>query len=382
VVVVAASLLPLTGLALGVTMRDGFVSILLLQPLVLCSLAVLAWLATTDDTGTPVTVAIGATAVALPLASTTWTPYFAVLAAACALPWLRHLRSGRQRLPRLGLMLVGAGAGATVCLVVIAHADGFVAVNGSIAAPSPATTLLVPLVVVALAVGGWSSVEPRAFVPFFAGSVAVLGIVAYSVAAQPPGLAWNYYPSKVAWLWTVAALPLLLVPFAHPRRSEPAPAEARSRTVTVVLGAAGVLLAATAFSGVGSPVLPSALSWSQTTLASSPTRGAWTTIGDWAQPNADSLRLAVRLGDPHQRYVVYRYDPAEDRITNFWLAPYDTRADQVLLRWAYAEQGGAADICSLLSQQPDRIVVTAEPAAKDELEDACGGPVRVTLLRR
>ena len=384
VVVVAASLLPLTGLALGVAMRDGFVPILLLQPLLLCTLGVLAWLATNDDTGTPVTVAIGATAVALPLAATTWTPYFPVVAAACALPWLRLLRSGRQRLARIALMAGGVGTGAAVCFSVLVAGDDSVILSGSIAAPSPATALLVPLAVLALAVGGWSAVPPRAFLPFLAASLAVLGIVAVSVATQPPGLAWNYYPSKLAWIWTVVALPLLLVPFAHPRRSEPtrsgAPA-AGGRTVAVVAGAVGVLLAGTALSGVGSPVLPAALSWSQTTVASSPTRGAWSTIGDWSQPDAESLRLAVRLGDPDQRYVVHLVDPPEDRLTNFWLAPYDAPGDRVLLRWAYTEQGGLADVCVLLRQQPDRVVVTADPSVEAQLEATCGvGPVTVRLL--
>ena len=73
-VVVVASLLPLTGLALGVVLRDGFLPILLLVPLILCSLTVLGWLSTTDRAGAAVTVAVGVSAAAIPVLAFTWTP--------------------------------------------------------------------------------------------------------------------------------------------------------------------------------------------------------------------------------------------------------------------------------------------------------------------
>ena len=99
-VVVAASLLPLTGLALGVVLRDGFLPILLLVPLILCSLTVLGWLSTTDRTGAAVTVAVGVSAVAIPLLAFTWTPHAVVVGVAALLPWLRAVRAGDQRAPR------------------------------------------------------------------------------------------------------------------------------------------------------------------------------------------------------------------------------------------------------------------------------------------
>ena len=84
-VVVAASLLPLTGLALGVVLRDGFLPILLLVPLILCSLTVLGWLNTTDRTGAAVTVAVGVSAVAIPVLAFTWTPHAVVVGVAALL---------------------------------------------------------------------------------------------------------------------------------------------------------------------------------------------------------------------------------------------------------------------------------------------------------
>ena len=272
VAVLTASLLPLTGLALGVTIRDGFLPILLLQPVLLSALALLMWLSATEDTGSPVTVAVVATAVALPLVATTWTPLFPVMGAACAVPWLRSLRTGRQRLPRLIAMTLGGLAGSAACLAVVLEHDGAVALPGSIAAPTPAAAALLPIAVLLIAVPARSRIPGPAFVPFLAGSVVALGIVGWAVIGQPANLPWNYYPAKLAWIWAVVALPLLLVPFSHPRVRGQQPAGRGS----AVLGAIGVLIAAAALSPVASPVLPKELAWTQVGLAPASTIGTWT----------------------------------------------------------------------------------------------------------
>jgi len=365
VVVLAASLLPLAGLGLGVAMRDGFVPILLLQPLLLCSLAVLTWLTTTDDTGTPVTVAVGITALALPLAATTWTPFFVVLCGACAVPWLLRLRGGRQRAARLALMAAGVLAGSAVCLAVISNTDGFLTLPGSIAAPSPVAAAVLPALVLAMVAGRWAAARRLAFAPYAAGTLVAAGIVAWSVAEQSPGQAWNYYPSKVAWIWALVTLPLLLLPFLRRRPGR-------------VAGVAVVLVAALALSPVASPVLPASLGWAQTGLNHYPT------VGTWTQPTPSALELAVRLGDGRRHYVVYAVDPAQDRITNFWLAVYTAPprsyfADP-LVGWAYTETGTIQDVCALLGLQPGRVVATADPAAQGQLEAQCGHPVEVRLV--
>ena len=69
------SLLPVTGLALGVVLRDGFLPILLLVPLIMAALTVLGWLATTDRTGAPVTLGVAVSALAIPVLAFTWTPH-------------------------------------------------------------------------------------------------------------------------------------------------------------------------------------------------------------------------------------------------------------------------------------------------------------------
>ena len=371
-VVAVASVLPLTGLGLGVLLRDGFLPILLLVPLVLCSMSVLAWLFTTERSGTPVTVAVGASAAALPVLAFTWTPVAVAVGAASLPVWLRTVRPGEQRPWRLVLMVLGSGSAAAYTLFVLTHTEGFVQINGSITAPAPVIGLLVPLVVLLVALGGWSAIPFRAFTPYFVGTIAAAGITAYAVWVQPAGLPWNYFPSKVAWIWVLVGVPLLLVPFAHPR----AGAGRRSR---VIAGALCVLLGVSSLSPLTAPVLPHALGWLDGGRAPTPT------LSTWEQPDVAALRLAVRLGAGRTRYVVYRVVPEEDRITNFWLAahePYGELGDDSrFVGWAYGETGTAADICALLALQPDRVVATADPAAEAELGAQCGRPVEVRLVR-
>jgi hypothetical protein len=264
-------------------------------------------------------------------------------------------------------MGVGVVSGAAICLAVMTNTAGVVAVTGSIAPPPPAVAALPVVLVLVVALAGWSAASARAFVPFLTASVVALGIVVYAVAAQPAGLAWNYYPSKVAWIWATVAFPFLLVPFAQPRGG-PAP---RS-----TLGAVAVLLAAIALSPVATPVLPSAMAWTQTGLEQ---QGY--SVGAWEQPDAAALRLVERLGSTRQKYVVYGVDPEEDRITNFWLATYDPFENNKFIAWAYFEQNRPEDICTILDQQPRRIVATADPTAEQALEATCGRDVRTERVR-
>ena len=371
VVVAVASLLPVTGLALGVLLRDGFLPILLLVPLLLCSLTVLGWLHTTDRGSAAVTTGVVATAAAIPVLAFVWTPHAVVVGVAALLPWLRALRSGEQRTPRLAAMAVGAGSGAAYCLYVVVQGVYNVQILGAIAAPSPVTVVLVPVLVLGIVLGRWSALDGRALWPYLAGTVAAAAITAYGVLAQPEGVPWNYYPAKVAWTWLLVGLPFLLVPFAHPRT---APGLGR----TAVAGVTGVLLGALALSPVTSPVLPHPVSWLQSGQA--PTH----TMAAWDQPDIDSLRLAVSLGHPRNRYVVYAVSPPDDRLTNFWLSAYDRIGGSVyhdeFLRWGYRETGTLAEVCELLVLQPYRVVATADPTMEQQLRQECGRKVPVRLV--
>lgn len=369
-VVVVASLLPVTGLALGVVLRDGFLPILLLVPLIMAALSVLGWLATTDLRGTPVTVAVVVSAVAIPLLAFTWTPHAVAVGVASLLPWGRVLGTDDQRAVRLVAVLAGTAAGAAYCVYVLAQAGSFIDIPGSIASPTPVMAALVPLLVLLVVAARSTSADVSALVPYLVGTLPVLGIVAYAVAVQAEGLPWNYFPAKIAWTWMLAGLPLLLVPFAHPR--------VPARPLVAAGGAAGVLLGALALSPVTSPVLPQQTAWLQSGLT--PTR----TIAEWDQPDTDSLRMAVELGHPRTRYVVHAVSPPDDRLTNFWLAAYDpydgpTNEDD-FITWGYYETGTVADICELLEIQPYRVVATADPGAKAQLRRECGRQVPVRLV--
>ena len=371
-VVVAASLLPLTGLALGVVLRDGFLPILLLVPLILCSLTVLGWLNTTDRTGAAVTVAVGVSAAAIPLLAFTWTPHAVVVGVAALLPWLRALRAGDHRAPRLLMMGAGTATAAAYCLFVLSQAHGFVDIPGAIASPTPVTALLVPVLVLLIATGRWSAIEAGAFVPYLVGTVAAAGITAYAVLVQAEGLPWNYFPAKIAWTWLLAGLPLLLVPVRAPT-GRPRAAGHGGRRVHRCR-----------------PRRPRPVSADLTGPAEPGRLDA-----ERPGPDPDDRRLGParrrlaaagrRAGPSADRYVVYGVSPEDDRLTNFWLAAYDpydgpTNEDE-FITWGYHETGTAADVCALLDLQPDRVVATADPAAEQQLRQECGRDVRVRLLR-
>ena len=207
-------------------------------------------------------------------------------------------------------MVGGFVTSAAYTVVVLANSLDFTEINGSIAAPAPPTTVLVPLLVLLIAAGRWSTVRTPAFVPYLAGTAATAALTVFTILIQPEGVIWGYFPSKLPWIWTLVGLTMLLLPFAHPVR----PARTRRSRAVLAGGAASVLLAATALSPLTSPLLPARLAWLQSWA---PRRGG--TMWQWAQPTADSLSLAVSLGDRRERYVVYSVSPPDDRLTNFWL---------------------------------------------------------------
>jgi len=188
-VVVAASLLPVTGLALGVLIRDGFLPVLLLVPVLLATLSLLAWLSDPDrsaDPGLPATTAVVLSALAVPVLAFTWTPFAVVAGVAGLVPWLRSARGvhGRSRTVRLTAVGLSAASGAAYGLYVLSQTEGFVTINGSIAAPAPVTVALVPLLVLLVAASGWTAVRLPQLAPYLLGTVAMLAITAYAVIAS------------------------------------------------------------------------------------------------------------------------------------------------------------------------------------------------------
>jgi hypothetical protein len=353
-----ASVLPLAGVALGVLLKDGFVSILLLVPLLLSALSVLAWLGSGDRPGRGATLAVGVTSAAIPVVAMTWTPLALVLGCAAVAPWWRTLRSGEHRRTRLLLMAAGAGLGGAYAVHVATSAGGrLVDAGGSITAPSPWWCALVPVLVLVVAGGRATRARTSAFVPYLVGSLAAAAVTGAAVLAQDDGEYWNYYPAKFAWVWLLVGLPLLLAPFAHPRGTGP------WWSGGALAGSLAVLLAAPLLSPLASPVRA---------------------LDDWQQPTEASLALAAELGHPRTRYVVVTVDPIEDRLTNFWLVPYE--GDQgpdptnTFYAWGYTYSGPLSDVCDLLEVEPDRVVATADPGLEAQLTQECGAPVRVRVV--
>jgi hypothetical protein len=268
-------------------------------------------------------------------------------------------------------MATGAGLAAAYTAYVLNGAGRVVDASGSIAAPSPLAVASVPLLVLLIATWGLSSMPSTAFAPYLCGTAAVALVTAGAVVLQPDGFPWAYFPAKLAWVWLLAGLPLLLTPFAHP------PSD-RGRRLPVAVGALAVLVGVTALSPIASPVVPRAAVWTQS--GNQPSQR----IGEWAQPDAQSLRLAVSLGHRRTRYVVFAVEPPADRLTNFWLVPYDpskgTNRDNAFFMWGYSEVGTVADICALLDAEPFRVVATADPGAEQLLEGECARDVRVRIV--
>lgn len=367
----AASLLPLTGLGLGVILADGFTPILLLLVVAIPTFAVLAWALTEPDLGRPTTLAVANTAAALPVLAFTWTPVFGIAAVACLPTWVAALRTSPSPERRLRLLVTGLGGatGSAYCLFMLTKADRFITIPGSIAAPTALTAVAVVLVVAATTLSAGTALPRRHIAPWAVGTVTSLAVVVYAVAVQPPGLPWNYFPAKVAWVWILLSLPLVLTALVHPRAAGTRHAQ--------TIGALAVLALAAGVARVASPVVPMDLQWLGATdrpLGS---------IGNWSRPSADSLRLAADLGDRRTRYVVFDVDPAEDRLTNFWLAvhhpPSGPFTDDEFVMWSYRPAGAVEDLCDLLDLQPDRVVVTAGHTSADAIRRACGPGTRIEL---
>jgi hypothetical protein len=373
-VLAAASLVPVSGIAAGVLLADGFVSTLLLVPLVLATLTVLSG-GPRPRTTAATTATVVLTAMALPLLSFTWTPFFGVLALACVPFWLRAVREsiGRTRAVRLAAMLLGGGAGSAYCLQVLRATEGAVTYGGAVNGPSPVLALAIVLGFAAVVLTGASTTARTALIPWLTATGVLVALVVVVVALQPADARWNYYPAKTAWTWTLVLLPMLLLPLAHPRPV------VRRRGVAV--GALAFLMAIAATSSTASPLPPTNLGW--LTAPAEPTE-LRRSIGDWANPSASGLGRAVQLLDGPDPYVVFRVDPAEDKRTNFWLAlrepaPADL-LDSAMVRWAYSYDGTAEALCPILKQEPSRVIVTTDPSAGDDVRDACGREVAVLLV--
>jgi hypothetical protein len=227
------------------------------------------------------------------------------------------------------------------------------------------------------------------FLPHLMGTIAVTCIVVYAVTRQPSGSEWNYYPAKLAWLWILAGLPMLLIPAAYAvpafvggrLRREAVDASFRVTSSVVVLALAAVMVR------VSSPLLPPALA-----LVGGGGHvfgNAWSIPAGWGQPDARMVRFVLDLAREDRSWVIWSYsDPGHDRLGNFWLSTLDPlpapgqgpRVD-AFGGWAYTyDPTDIAALCSLLASKPGRTVATADPALLGIVRTSCGASAAIVRV--
>jgi hypothetical protein len=384
--VAAASVIPLAGIGLGIALKDGYFSAVFAMPLLISALCLSTWLARDTGRRRGRTITWIAIALSLPVAATVWSlmlPIQAMVVLGALIA--SHRRSNpRDTLAAAGIVAVALAA-AVLLLLPLALGPSMAAMTagGSIAAPGPALSVTVVLIVLSIVAAGLPRIRRSVFLPYLLGTLGAVAIVLYLAAKQPPGMEWAYYPRKVAWMWVLVGFPLLLAPaaFVHAR---PRAGPRRSRFFSTVLAAAGSLAVLSLAAGsvrVSSPLLPSAL------VGLSPGAqtpgGAWSILRGWGQPDWQMVETVLRLGASNRPLVIWAYsDPGNDRLGNFWMSTYDPAQPpgsgtyiSPLGGWAYGyNPTDVTQLCTLLDQDPLRNVATRDASLPSTVNSQCGLP--------
>ena len=382
----AASLIPLTGLGLGVALRSGFFSIVFAMPLLISALSLSVWTVRTRDRRRGSMLSWVAMSMILPVAATTWTPMLPVetMVVAGAIIGFHRRSMVQETLKAVGIAGVAMVAAVLLILPLLTGpARAAVTNTGGISPPPPAVFLTVPLIVLAIAVAGLPQVRRSVFLPYLLGTLAAGAVVTYAVAQQPPGLEWNYYPAKLAWIWVLVGFPLLLTPaaFVVPLRSTTAWGRRVLPTTIAAAASIAVLGLAATSVRVSSPLLPQAAA----ALAPGAQPGGTTLLilNGWQSPDWRTVDAVLALGAKKQSLVMWNYfDPGNDRLGNFWLATYDPLLSPdsgamfaQFFNWAAAEDGvDVNQLCDLLNRDPLRIVATRNSLLPSVVTSRCGLP--------
>ena len=389
-----ASLVPLTGLGLGVALRDGFFSAIFALPLFVAALGLATWSVRFRGRREGWILTWLAIVAILPIAAMTWSPMLPIEAAlVCGALLGLHERSIARRTLMRGCLAVASILVTLALLWPFLKGQGEqpIAASGSIIPPSLEVFVLVPILVLAIGLAGALQVRRSVYLPYAFGTLGAGILVGYAVWRQPPGALWNYYPAKIAWLWILVSFPLLLVPAAFlvpPLRSTGGRGIPR-RTAFAAVGALAALGLASVSDVVSSPLLPR-------TIASytSGARIAWGSQSipsgwDWPAPSA--IDAVLRLGSLKRPLVMWNLiDPANDRLGNFWLAVYGPLpadglrfGESNFIGWAYSsDNSDIAQLCVLLREEPERMVITRDPQLPTLTASKCHVPVqRVSVIR-
>lgn len=405
-----ASFLPLAGVCVGVALRDGFLSSLLVIPVLTSVLAVSTWVWRTNAQRLETQVLLLAMCAGAFDASALWSgfalfPVLAMLTVTCALLVRRGVLSFANACLQLAAALV-FGALPLLPGILTGTSVGAITIGGAIVPPSFAAFCGV-LFVVAFR---WLSLQepPLHLAQYFAGSAAVVLALSWAMLAQENANRWNYYPAKLSWTWISVTIPLLvwvLVPRqwhsqqALPERepatdSVPRPGQeengvsrriSRTPYLPDVLQMVLPMVGMAAIFYFGSP-LPSPF------LSEKPPGplGGFSIPSGWNQPSASVMNAVIESGSTRQSSKVVFWDfsdPGNDRIANFWLASYDVPMQMGTLvqrssfaGWAYTYEPGALDhLCQLLEAEPNRSVRTSNPKLPQDVAARCGIANRVEV---
>lgn len=386
VVAVVAAAGAATPLILGTTLADGFLSGYGALATALAGL-VLALRFVKDPASRA--ACLVAAIVATGLTFISWTVLVVVPATALTLMAMVGARAYRRdrRDPtvahpaRTGIVWPGAAvltlvgiAGVTV--LYLPKFREIFAYPGSIAAPAGWLPAFLLLASGAVMLGARSPELRRLMlVPFAAGVVGALTVLALRTLAEGGGLGWTYYAQKTNWLVCCSLVWVPLVPIAvwAARGDSPVTRPAHLRHVASALtGAVAVMLVMGTATAAPEPVLTAA-------------RG-------WSQPTAAAVSATVAAADRDQPYVFWDWSQAgDDKLANFWAAlAWSTDEDGEWAEfpgaktsfplWAYfMDPSQITQLCDLAESQPGITVYTEDADLELDLEASCPSAEAVVI---
>ena len=379
--IVAASLIPLTGIGVGIGIYGGFVTALLVIPLITFSLV----LATAIHQGrlpqsvvVLLLVTMGATVIIVLLLWSFIAP------TAIALLGLGTITSWRILSRRLRLMFIAVVIGGVVVLAPLIKDWGrevlesnIFAWGGSITAPSATILLVTPLAVFAMVLATGTH-RPAHFLWAYSiglvSSLMMIAVIVYEPAGPP---VWSYYGSKVAWIWIAASLPLAVLPIAQFAGCFASSNEAKNVNADEVNGPLRrqfsmgfalllTLVIAQSLSPIASPFIDYSL---VPFMARSPIGGGFTA------PTPQALDVVLKSANRGEPVVVWSVnDPGNDRLSNFLLGLYPVNKNDQFQIWAYDQTEDISTLCTLLSRNPSRVVITRYAGLREVIIHDCGIP--------
>jgi hypothetical protein len=380
--VAGASLSATTGIGASVALMDGFTTALLASAIIGFGLVAAVSFVGPEARGRNHAIDAATVFASFALTAATWTYAAAGLVLVVALVAVRAWRrwSVRGRLVLLGLAIVTAAVAAQLLpgwIRLIRDQDAF-GLFGAIIAPNPMWLVFVPAVVAATVLVHGARRLRTAVLPYAAGYVGALVLVAIMVYMPEGPPQWFYYASKLTWTWTAATVALLFLPLlVLSERAGVARSALRSAPTGVAIASIAVVLLIRSLSPMDSPI------WTFDPVS----RDIRSTLAQgWNAPNAgavDALLAALQVDGPSVVWSVT--DAGNDRLANFWLeidpSTLEVNTADGFRDWAYSQTAEMGSLCDLLGRNHDRTVVTRDPGLSEKIASSCRiSPPNIVLV--